>query len=171
MWPASVVPPTGYWFNEAGIRVEANDLAGLVAALTQFRKDSNAPAGDPEFEIHLQLCTRHPSLSTELKDKKLAKAAVLSLRKFVVRRLPGAADAEVRRRAEICHTCPMRRLWSQHCGPCNTSAQSVLKYFKGREKAYDGQACALDGMELSVGLIYNSKERLKVAPAVCWRRA
>lgn len=172
MWPASIIPPTGYWFDEAGIRVESGSMAGLIAALIQYRKDSGSPPGDPEFEVHFQLCKRHPSLGTVLTDRKLAKSVTKSIKDFIMQRRANVSPEEAKRRAAICSACPMREEWKSTCESCGgKSTDLIARAFKGREKSQQGYACKIAGDELCLACVFVPNTKLKIAPANCWRKA
>ena len=172
MWPPSIIPPSGYWFDEAGIRIEANGIAALVTALVQYRKAAGSPEGDPEFEVHSQLCVRHPSFSPVLIDRKLAKSVIKSIKDFLMQRRANVTPSESARRAAICSVCPMREQWKSYCEACGGKSDGLLaKMFKNREKSQQGFACKLAGDELCLACVYEVRAKLKVAPKNCWRKA
>lgn len=169
MWPPSVIPPSGYWFDERGIRVESNNIAGLIAALVKFRQDSGATPGDPLYEVHAQLCARHPSLCTS--GRKLAAMVPKSIRRFLSYRYGHVGKDEVERRAAICLKCPQRVDWRATCTSCNNSLNKALrKNFPGRVPELEGQACSIGGDEVSIAMLFDSGEKLPVAPQACWRK-
>jgi len=172
MWPASVIPPTGYFFDEKGIRIEGTDIKSLVAELVKFRSASGTPPGDPEFEVHLQLCTRHPSLSTLLVDRKLAKTVTKSIKDYLTQRRPNVSKEESARRAAICAACPMREVWKNYCEACGGKSEDLIaRVFKGREKSQQGYACKIAGDELCLACVFEVRSKLAIAPMNCWRKA
>jgi len=170
MWPPSVIPPSGYWFDEKGLRVESTSLPNLIAALKQYRKDSGSPEGDPSYEVHAQLCARHPSLCTT--GRKLAALVPKSIRRFLIHRCGLVSKEEVQRRAAICLTCPQRQEWRSTCTSCNDSLNKALrKTFPGRVSELEGHACVIGGDEVSIAMLFDSGDKLTVAPKACWRHA
>jgi hypothetical protein len=185
----SLRPPGGYWFVDADeVEHRADDVPKLIKSLIEYRVRVGRPPGDPEKEVHDQICARSPGVCLELDSSATQKSGlspatlvaqitakmVAWYRESRANRLTLVEAKEASQRAAACEGCPLNVEWSKTCPPCFTKAQKVFPLIVSPVKPLKelkGRACLNAGDDLSVACWVNGGPKVTGAPDNCWRKS
>lgn len=179
----SLRPPGGYRFVDADrVTHEANDLAGLVKAVTRYRAATGRPPGNPLEEVTEAICRRAPKFCTGAPDvpphdaKALAVYVANDIRRAMLHPLTESVELnEARTRMTICMTCPGRVNWTEGCAPCQRSVAGGVEIALAGREVFSGakdKACLGAGDCLSLALWRKNPRTIARLPdnIPCWRK-
>lgn len=184
----NLFPAGGFFFRDADGSVHrAGSWRRVIAKVTEYRARNKMPPGKPEEEVFAQACVRQPAICggnqtqaiSVVKPATPFKAKVLqwcnSLRREQEKGpLVYVSDAESKRRAAICATCPFNT--PTGANDCSSCKQSFVNYrdnligtARPRDKRLGG--CKILNSDL-VTAVHLDEVRIdnSALPGHCWRK-
>lgn len=191
----SRIPPGGFHFypdGPNGVKLESHDKTTLIDKLFDYRLRNGLPTGSEDDDIDAYFCTKWPdSCNLEAQDyghrapRQPREALLYRVSRWVsglIDRMPRGgftlnSQAEVKRRAIICVTCPQNQKWTGKCGGCAGSTIALLSQIRKLQKSPEALlGCAALGWENKTA-VYLPFEHLPISetqreslPDYCWRK-
>jgi len=181
----NIFPPGGHKFKEPdGTLIVANTWAGVIARSRLYRKRNNLPAGDPDAEVHAQVCARTPSICVHDDGGTTQRATQeVSLKGRVLRwfgemrqRKPGFVDEHsAKARAAVCKQCVESVGLPEGCTNCrrvlNEMRRGLLGGGRPAEDRLTHRGCAVLGGE-PAAMVWIDEPTVENAalPAHCWKK-
>ncbi len=178
----------GYTFLESdGTRIVGQSWRGVVQKVRDYRARNGLPTGDAEAEVEQQACARNPNLCAatqrigrEPVREQSLKARVIRWMAELDRDLGGdgvkarVPDAEAKRRATICATCPANAQLPPGCAACREAVAGYRKNILGRNAPVldaRAEACGILGIHTPTAACLDEAAVENAAlPAHCWRK-